>query len=135
MDGKVQEPLEHLVIDCPEAFIGVVIEKLGSTSDAYAKYFRENLEYIRDAGQRHFTVDETAKRIGVSNRKIEFLEKLVAMLESGEQLDDAYKLLGRYTDEGFDTPAAWRKWLNENKSQLFFTDVGGYKWMIKPKAS
>src|SRR5579885_989866 len=29
VDGKVQEPLEHLTIDCPETFIGVVIEKLG----------------------------------------------------------------------------------------------------------
>ena len=28
--GKVQEPLELLVIDCPEAYLGVVIEKLGS---------------------------------------------------------------------------------------------------------
>ncbi len=30
VDGKVQEPLELLVIDCPEAFLGVVIEKLGA---------------------------------------------------------------------------------------------------------
>jgi GTP-binding protein len=30
VNGKVQEPVELLVIDCPEAFIGVVIEKLGS---------------------------------------------------------------------------------------------------------
>lgn len=29
VDGVVQEPLELLVIDCPEQFIGVVIEKLG----------------------------------------------------------------------------------------------------------
>jgi GTP-binding protein len=29
INGKVQEPVELLVIDCPEAFIGVVIEKLG----------------------------------------------------------------------------------------------------------
>jgi GTP-binding protein len=29
VNGKVQEPVELLVIDCPEAFIGVVIEKLG----------------------------------------------------------------------------------------------------------
>jgi GTP-binding protein len=28
--GKVEEPVELLVIDCPEAFLGVVIEKLGS---------------------------------------------------------------------------------------------------------
>jgi GTP-binding protein len=30
IDGKLNEPVELLVIDCPEAFIGVVIEKLGS---------------------------------------------------------------------------------------------------------
>jgi GTP-binding protein len=29
VDGKLSEPLEQLVIDCPEEFIGVVIEKLG----------------------------------------------------------------------------------------------------------
>src|SRR5580692_7757527 len=29
VDGKLSEPLEHLVIDCPEEFIGTVIEKLG----------------------------------------------------------------------------------------------------------
>src|ERR1700722_72639 len=30
IDGKLSEPVELLVIDCPEAYIGVVIEKLGS---------------------------------------------------------------------------------------------------------
>jgi GTP-binding protein len=30
IDGVLHEPLELLVIDCPEEFIGVVIEKLGS---------------------------------------------------------------------------------------------------------
>ena len=30
IDGKLHEPLELLVIDCPEKFVGVVIEKLGA---------------------------------------------------------------------------------------------------------
>jgi GTP-binding protein len=30
IDGKIHEPIELLVIDCPEQFLGVVIEKLGS---------------------------------------------------------------------------------------------------------
>jgi GTP-binding protein len=30
VNGEIQEPVEHLVIDCPEAFLGVVIEQLGS---------------------------------------------------------------------------------------------------------
>jgi GTP-binding protein len=29
VDGKVEEPLEQLVIDCPETYLGIVIEKLG----------------------------------------------------------------------------------------------------------
>jgi GTP-binding protein len=33
IDGKVQEPVELLVSDCPEAFLGVVIEKLGPEPD------------------------------------------------------------------------------------------------------
>ena len=30
IDGKLHEPLEHLTVDCPEEFIGVVMEQLGS---------------------------------------------------------------------------------------------------------
>jgi GTP-binding protein len=30
VEGQVQEPLELLVVDCPEAYLGVVIEKLGA---------------------------------------------------------------------------------------------------------
>jgi len=29
VDGQVQEPMERLVIDCPEEFVGVVTEKIG----------------------------------------------------------------------------------------------------------
>src|SRR6202012_842495 len=37
IDGKTMEPVEMLVIDCPEAFIGVVIEKLGSRKGKMSK--------------------------------------------------------------------------------------------------
>src|SRR5581483_1089853 len=37
VDGKVQEPVEHLIIDCPENFLGVVIEKLGSRKGKIVK--------------------------------------------------------------------------------------------------
>src|SRR6266700_1545457 len=35
--GKLHEPVELLVIDCPESFVGVVIEKLGSRKGKMAK--------------------------------------------------------------------------------------------------
>ena len=37
INGKMHEPVELLVIDCPESFIGVVIEKLGSRKGKMAK--------------------------------------------------------------------------------------------------
>src|SRR3984957_17096399 len=37
IDHKMMEPVELLVIDCPEQFIGVVIEKLGSRKGKMAK--------------------------------------------------------------------------------------------------
>ncbi|MGH9397728.1 MAG: translational GTPase TypA [Terriglobia bacterium] len=30
VDGKVQEPIEQLIIDCPSEFVGVLMEKIGS---------------------------------------------------------------------------------------------------------
>jgi len=37
IDGKLNEPVEHLIIDCPENFMGVVIEKLGSRKGKIVK--------------------------------------------------------------------------------------------------
>src|SRR5437588_3020903 len=37
VSGKVHEPLELLVIDCPEGFIGTVIEKLGGRKGRMTK--------------------------------------------------------------------------------------------------
>src|SRR5689334_22463935 len=37
VNGKIQEPVEHLTIDCPEAYIGVVIEKLGARKGKMVK--------------------------------------------------------------------------------------------------
>ncbi|HWR36233.1 MAG TPA: translational GTPase TypA [Clostridia bacterium] len=50
IDGKLMEPVEHLTIDIPEEFIGVVIEKLGSRKGQMLKmhnhgYGRVRLEF------------------------------------------------------------------------------------------
>src|SRR5262249_6007255 len=37
IDGRLHEPIEMLVIDCPETFLGVVIEKLGSRKGKMVK--------------------------------------------------------------------------------------------------
>ncbi len=63
-DGKVKEPLEMLIIDCPETFLGVVIEKLGSRKGKMSKMvnqrFGPRTPGIPGAVTR---LDRTAQRI------------------------------------------------------------------------
>jgi GTP-binding protein len=47
IDGKLHEPLELLVIDCPESFIGVVIEKLGSRKGKMTKMINHGSGRVR----------------------------------------------------------------------------------------
>jgi GTP-binding protein len=46
-DGKIEEPLELLVIDCPETFLGVVIEKLGSRKGKMTKMVNHGSGRVR----------------------------------------------------------------------------------------
>ena len=45
--GKVHEPVELLVIDCPESFLGVVIEKLGARKGKMAKMVNHGSGRVR----------------------------------------------------------------------------------------
>jgi GTP-binding protein len=47
VDGKIQEPVELLVVDCPEAFLGVVIEKLGSRKGKMVKMINHGSGRVR----------------------------------------------------------------------------------------
>jgi GTP-binding protein len=47
IDGKLHEPLEHLIIDCPEEFIGVVIEKMGRRKGKMAKMVNHGSGRVR----------------------------------------------------------------------------------------
>jgi GTP-binding protein len=47
IDHKLQEPLENLIIDCPEAFIGVVIEKLGARKGKMSKMINNGSGRVR----------------------------------------------------------------------------------------
>jgi GTP-binding protein len=47
VDGKVMEPLELLIIDCPEAYTGVVIEKLGMRKGKMSKMVNHGSGRVR----------------------------------------------------------------------------------------
>jgi hypothetical protein len=121
-----------------------LLKKFGMDADKYVAYYKENLEYLLPDEERllfvgvvrtsRFIVDEEAKAVGPSNRRVEFLDRCVTMLEKKDNPDRALRLLKRYTNEKFDTAADWRKWLEQNRSRLFFSDVGGYKFFVGPES-
>jgi len=47
VNGKMEEPLEHLTIDCPESFLGVVIEKLGQRKGKMTKMVNHGSGRVR----------------------------------------------------------------------------------------
>jgi len=46
-NGKLREPLELLVVDCPESFLGVVIEKLGARKGKMSKMVNNGSGRVR----------------------------------------------------------------------------------------
>src|SRR6185369_10882643 len=47
IDGRLNEPVEMLIIDCPETFLGVVIEKLGSRKGKMIKMVNHGSGRVR----------------------------------------------------------------------------------------
>jgi hypothetical protein len=110
-------------------------KEFGLDADKYVAYYKQNMEFIRPDREESmkfgmFVVDEDAKAIKSSNRRIETLDRCISMLEKNDRPELALRLLKRYTEESFDTPAQWRAWLDKNRSRLFFSDVGGYKFFV-----
>lgn len=121
--------LEHIV---PVS----VRERLGDDWAAYIEYYEKNRGYLYPPqmaeADYELVVDEDAESLGMANNDARLLETCVELLELGEQTERAQRVLERYTTEAFRSPADWRQWLNENRERLFFTEVGGFKFMAAP---
>jgi hypothetical protein len=118
-----------------QAFPEDLRRRLGNDPEKYIAWTKENLEYLRHEGEGFnpkAVVDEEVKFLGLSNRKVELLDRCVAMLERGERPDLASRILKRYTTEGCTEAKQWRSWLETHRGRLFFTDVGGFKFLVAP---
>ena len=107
-------------------------EKYEGDPDGLVKYFKDNFEFIRR--DKTFVVDEDVKKLGLeSNRTLESLEKMIELLGDGDKKKLARTVLMRYTNESFSWQWQWKKWYEANKDKIYFTDFGGYKFMIVPE--
>jgi len=100
--------------------------------DGLARHYRDNIELIYRDGV--YRVDDELKSLGLeSNRTLETLEALIALLADPAKSSTAQTLLTRYTTQDFDTAEQWQSWLTESKPRIYFTDTGGYKFLVTPK--
>ncbi len=118
-------------------FSGAVRRQCGTEAEKYIAWVRDNYEWLRPGGSdpewTQIGLDEDAKALGSSNRKVESLDAWVGLLERKERAEVALRLLKRYTGEGFEDTQSWRSWLSANRDRLFFDEVGGFVFRIAPK--
>lgn len=118
------------------SFPDEIRQAFGDDAEKYVAWTKENVEYLRFNGPGYdakLIVDPDVKALGVSNRKIELLDRCVAELREGTNPERALRILKRYTNETFSDAPGWASWLEKNRDRLFFTEIGGFKWMVAPK--
>ncbi|WP_316788730.1 protein-disulfide reductase DsbD domain-containing protein [Pedobacter frigoris] len=108
-----------------------LFDKFGTDEAAYARYFDENKDYFYSEDEMYkINIDEDVKSLGIPYYDKKILDKAIGMLESGNDVAKGKRILNRYTLVNFDTTAQWRAWFDKYKSKMFFTETGGYYFMI-----
>ena len=108
-----------------------LVAEFGEDWNRYLEYYQANMGYLYPLDMYHnFEVDKDAQALGIANNDVAILERSIELLEAGEQVELAQRVLKRYTEMDYRTASEWRQWLNSNRSKLFFTEVGGYKFMV-----
>ena len=105
-------------------------EQFGSDASKYEAFYQTNLPYLRLVDDK-FVVDEDVARLGVANNDTIIIERSIAMLDRPNESEMARRILKRYTTEIFDSTAKWQSWFNDNRSQLYFSDTGGFKFFVR----
>lgn len=124
-----QEPMtleEYLQRYEKEAF-----DVCGSDLEKYPAYYDENLPYFYGGeGSYVMSIDEDCKAWGIDNHDVRLLDKAISCLEKGEELERAKRVLDRYTLCSFTTVREWRDWYRKYHKKMFFTEAGGWVFMI-----
>jgi hypothetical protein len=106
---------------------------------AFQTWYRQNRDFLRSdiSLNGSLALDEDAKAFGVPAQSKEFFPAAVAALkEGGERATLAAKLLRRYAPDGpKDAQSeAWQGWWDQNRSFVFFSESGWYRWYVDPLA-
>ncbi len=104
----------------------------GDDAAEYSHYYDKNRPYFYGGGSMDYglDIDEDVRSLGIANNDKRLLDKAITMLEKGDDTALATRVLQRYTLCRFTSPAQWRNWFETYKEKLFFTESGGWLWLI-----
>ena len=109
----------------------------GESFKSYHKYMEENYPYFYGAEMFYnLIIDEDVKSLKCANSDKKLLDKAISLLEKGKSAEDiakAQRILDRYTLCTFEKPAEWRNWYETYKDKLFFTEAGGFVFLVNDK--
>ncbi len=105
--------------------------QFGEDESKYLNFYKEEGPYIYGLPELYkIEVDEDAKAWQIPNNDIRLIEKAIDCLEQGMEIDRAKRILERYTLCEFTQPSEWRAWFNKYKDKIFFTESGGWLFMV-----
>lgn len=103
----------------------------GSNVELYKQYYDYNEPYMYyDYKMKEAKIDVEARELGIANNDISILEKCISMLEQNIDVKKARNILERYTLARFGGAKEWREWFETYKDKMFFTEGGGFVWLI-----
>ena len=110
---------------------GELYERFGADEADYAKYYEENTPYFYGSFNDYgLTLDEDAKSLGIPNNDKRLIDKAITLWETKQDVEKAKRILQRYTLLRYNTPQQYREWFNKYQKQLFFTESGGWLWLV-----
>ena len=132
LNYEPQPPMSYA--DMLKRYQGELFDLFGEDEAAYARYYRENIDYFYGGeGMYVLSIDEDVKSLGIPYNDKRLLDTAIRLLEKGKETEKANRILHRYTLCRFEAPQEWRTWYEKNKERLFFTESGGWLFMVNTR--
>lgn len=104
----------------------------------YARAGKDSAQFAQDLPYLYadrttklgLSVDQDAKSMGIPTYDKAILDKAIGNLEKDINVEQSQRILDRYTLATFSSPKEWRNWYENNKNQLFFSESGGFYFLI-----
>lgn len=113
-----------------------VCDQFGEDWDAIGRYYANNRPYLYPGERRGpascLIADPDARALGIANDSPGLIDHAVAALNENQSDARAWRILFRYTNHRFGSPAAWSAWWARARDG-FFTESGGFKFMAGPE--